>query len=141
MFDSVFLKGYQWPFDARKMAGSSRVDMAVSALCARGGHAYMDFTAEPDGGVLNTLGEEGLAYLKNCSALKANPFERLAAINQKAVDFYASHDIDLSREPLEIAVCVIKPPSASSVRLALSGRRSISLPITEGFFPGQKLSS
>ena len=105
MFDSVFLKGYQWPFDARKMTGSSRVDMAVSVLCARGGHAYMDFTAEPDGGVLNTLGEEGLAYLKNCCALKANPFERLAAINQKAVDFYASHDIDLSREPLEVAVC------------------------------------
>ena len=27
--DNVFLKGYQWPFDSRKAAGSSRVDLAV----------------------------------------------------------------------------------------------------------------
>ena len=105
MLDSVFLKGYQWPFDARKMAGSSRVDMAVSALNARGGHAYMDFTREPEGGALSGLGGEARAYLRNCGAEQGTPYERLAAINQKAVDFYASHGIDLAREPLEVAVC------------------------------------
>ena len=105
MLDSVFLKGYQWPFDARKMAGSSRVDMAVSALNARGGHAFMDFTREPAGGALNGLGDEARAYLKNCGAMQKVPIERLAAINQKAIDFYASHGIDLSREPLEVSVC------------------------------------
>lgn len=105
MLDSVFLKGYQWPFDARKMAGSSRVDMAVAALNARGGHAYMDFTREVAGGALNGLGDEAMAYLRNCGAMQSTPIERLAAINQKAIDFYASHDIDLYKEPLEVAVC------------------------------------
>ena len=105
MMDSVFLKGYQWPFDARKMAGSSRVDMAVSALNAKGGRAYMDFTREPDGGALPVLGDEARAYLTNCGALQETPIERLAAINRKAIDFYASHGIDLYREPLEVAVC------------------------------------
>ncbi|MBR3502681.1 MAG: FAD-binding protein [Clostridia bacterium] len=105
MLDSVFLKGYQWPFDARKMAGSSRVDMAVAALNADGGHAYMDFTREPEGGALSGLGAEALTYLENCGALQNTPIGRLAAINQKAVDFYASHGIDLHREPLEVAVC------------------------------------
>ena len=105
MLDSVFLKGYQWPFDARKMTGSSRVDMAVSALNARGGHAFMDFSREPAGGALSGLGGEARAYLKNCGAEQDTPIERLTAINRKAVDFYASHGIDLAKEPLEVAVC------------------------------------
>ena len=105
MLDSVFLKGYQWPFDARKLAGSSRVDMAVAALNAKGGHAYMDFTREPEGGALSGLGGEARAYLENCGALQDTPIRRLAAINQKAIDFYASHGIDLCEEPLEVSVC------------------------------------
>jgi len=105
MLTSVFLKGYQWPFDARKLAGSSRVDMAVSALNARGGRAYMDFTREPAGGALAGLSDEARAYLKNCGAEQGRPIERLVAINRKAVDFYDSHGIDLAREPLEVAVC------------------------------------
>ena len=105
MLDSVFLKGYQWPFDARKLGGSSRVDMAVAALNARGGHAYMDFTREVDGGAFEGLGGEARAYLENCGATQRTPIERLAAINQKAIDFYASHGLDLHREPLEVAVC------------------------------------
>lgn len=105
MLDSVFLKGYQWPFDARKLGGSSRVDMAVAALNARGGHAYMDFTKEVDGGAFAGLGDEARAYLENCGAAQHTPIERLAAINQKAIDFYASHGIDLHKEPLEVAVC------------------------------------
>ncbi len=105
MLDSVFLKGYQWPFDARKINGSSRVDRAVAALNARGGRAYMDFTREIDGGALNDLGDEARNYLENCGALKNTPIERLDAINSKAVDFYADHGIDLHKEPLEVAVC------------------------------------
>ncbi len=105
MLDSIFLKGYQWPFDARKLSGSSRVDQAVAALWARGSRAYMDFTREARGGALKDLGEEAKNYLANCGALKDTPIERLCAINQKAVDFYADHGIDLHREPLEVAVC------------------------------------
>ena len=40
-----------------------------------------------------------------CGAAQHPPIERLAAINQKAIDFYASHGIDLHKEPLEVAVC------------------------------------
>ena len=44
VFNSVFLKGYQWPFDARKIQGSSRVDLAVQAVRGRGGRTYMDLS-------------------------------------------------------------------------------------------------
>ncbi len=105
MMDSVFLKGYQWPFDARKIKGSSRVDQAVAALNAKGGHAYMDFTREPDGGALTELGSEARTYLTNCGALQGRPIDRLNAINRKAIEFYLDHGIDLYREPLEVSVC------------------------------------
>ncbi len=105
MMDSVFLKGYQWPFDARKIAGSSRVDQAVAALNAKGGHAYMDFTREPAGGALSDLGDEARNYLVNCGALQDKPIDRLNAINRKAIEFYRDHGIDLYKEPLEVAVC------------------------------------
>lgn len=105
MLNSVFLKGYQWPFDARKLKGSSRVDRAVAALNAGGGHAYLDYTREWDGPVAELLGEEAAQYLRQCGALLPGPYRRLTAINAKAAEFYASHGIDLSGEPLEVAVC------------------------------------
>lgn len=105
MMDSVFLKGYQWPFDARKIEGSSRVDQAVAALNAQGRHAYMDFTREPAGGALTELGDEARNYLVNCGALQERPIDRLNAINRKAIEFYWDHGIDLYTEPLEVAVC------------------------------------
>ena len=105
MMDSVFLKGYQWPFDARKIAGSSRVDQAVAALNAKGGKAYMDFTREPAGGAMTELGDEARQYLINCGALQDKPIDRLNAINRKAIEFYWDHGIDLYKEPLEVAVC------------------------------------
>jgi len=105
MMDSVFLKGYQWPFDARKLEGSSRVDQAVAALNAEGKHAYMDFTREPAGGALTELGDEARNYLMNCGALQDKPIDRLNSINRKAIEFYWDHGIDLYKEPLEVSVC------------------------------------
>lgn len=105
VFNSVFLKGYQWPFDARKIQGSSRVDLAVQAVRGRGGRTYMDFTREPRGGVLDSLGNEARRYLENCGAVQQTPIERLEAINAQAVAFYQSRGIDLHKQPLEIAVC------------------------------------
>ena len=105
MLDSVFLKGYQWPFDAKKLGGSSRVDRAAAQLRARGGRVYMDFTREVKGGALNGLGAEARRYLENCGALQDMPIKRLNAINRKAVEFYFDRGIDLAKEPLEVAVC------------------------------------
>ncbi|MBO4368178.1 MAG: FAD-binding protein [Clostridia bacterium] len=103
--DSIFRKGYQWPFDAGKLSGSSRVDREVLRLNARGGRAYLDFRREEAENVLGSIGDETRAYLANCGALLEGPYNRLAAINRAAADFYKERGIDLSKEPLEIRVC------------------------------------
>lgn len=103
--DSIFRKGYQWPFDARKLQGSSRVDREVLRLSAAGEKAYLDFRQEEVDNPLSLLGQEASQYLRNCHALGNTPYERLLAINPAAAAFYRDRGIDLSSEPLEIAVC------------------------------------
>jgi aspartate oxidase len=67
----------------------------------------MDFTKNPKG--LNTdfssLSEEARAYLGNSDALFGTPIERLEKMNPAAIELYASHGIDLYKNPLRIAVC------------------------------------
>ena len=40
----IFLKGYQWPFDTRKLDGSSKVDILVAEQIKLGRRVYLDFT-------------------------------------------------------------------------------------------------
>ena len=101
----TFLKGYQWPFDPRKVDGSSRVDILVKAEEDRGRRVYMDFMHNPAGYDLALLSEEARDYLVNCGADKPTPIERLRAINAPAIELYRSHHIDLEREMLEVRVC------------------------------------
>ena len=101
----TFLKGYQWPFDARKLPGSSVVDVLVAQETARGRRVFLDYRTNPVGLNFDTLPEECRAYLANSGAQFGTPFERLAHMNPDAVALYRSHDIDLAREPLEVAVC------------------------------------
>ncbi len=103
--DSIFCKGYQWPFDARKLGGSSRVDRQVLRLMAKGGRAFLDFRQEETDDPLSKIGPESAHYLENCGANQATPYERLMAINPAAAAFYRDRGIDLETEPLEIAVC------------------------------------
>lgn len=103
--DMIFLKGYQWPFDAGRANASAAVDRAVKAVCDAGGHAYMDFTRDPLTGGFEGLSEETRSYLANCGALVGGAYERLVRINTPAAEFYRDRGIDLSREPLEIALC------------------------------------
>lgn len=105
LLDSIFRKGYQWPFDARKLGGSSRVDKQVLRLMAKGGRAFLDFRQEETDDPLAKIGEEAAEYLKNCGADQNTPYERLMAINPAAAAFYRDRGIDLETEPLEIAVC------------------------------------
>lgn len=100
----IFLKGYQWPFDARRAAESSMIDRAVKAASDAGGRAYMDFTRDPVSR-FEALSPKARAYLLNCGALVKGAYARLARINPAAIDFYKSHGVDLGREPLEIALC------------------------------------
>ncbi len=108
LLTSIFLKGYQWPFDARRAAtGSSRIDLAVLRQQQLGRRVYLDFTREPVTPMpeWNVLSDEARIYLEKAGACIASPIARLAHMNQPAVDFYAEHGVDLVTEPLEIGVC------------------------------------
>lgn len=111
---AIFRKGYQWPFDPRRVRGhgSSLIDLLVyRERVERGRRVFLDFTRNFDGGgavgaySAETLDEEARAYLEKCGATGATPFARLAQMNQPAIEFYGSHGIDLGRDRLEIAVC------------------------------------
>jgi succinate dehydrogenase/fumarate reductase flavoprotein subunit len=110
---ATFLKGYQWPFDVRKIIdyGSSAIDVLVNReINEKNRRVYIDFMRNPSAmndEVFSTdnLDPEVHDYLNKCGALSGSPYERLKAINPKAISLYLEHGIDLSREYLEIAVC------------------------------------
>ena len=105
---AVFLKGYQWPFDPKKVAakGSSLVDLLVHReRMVLGRRVFMDFTRNPEGFDLSLLSPEARSYLERSGATQGTPLERLTKMNPIAVEHYARHGIDLSREKLEVAVC------------------------------------
>ncbi len=116
LLTAIFLKGYEWPFDPRKIyrdgkRGSSAVDLAVFAELEKGRTVYLDFMHNPTcadrEGVLDTalLEETPHTYLSNSDALLDTPIARLAKMNPRAIRLYADHGIDLAHEYLEIAVC------------------------------------
>jgi succinate dehydrogenase/fumarate reductase flavoprotein subunit len=107
MDGNVFLKGYQWPFDARKvLGGSSIVDILVYIeTVEKGRRVFLDFRQNPHGYSLENLPEEARNYLLRSEALQATPIERLFKMNPGAIELYRDHGIDLYSEPLEIAVC------------------------------------
>lgn len=107
--NNCFLKGYQWPFDSKKADQSSRIDLLVhQETSVKKRRVFMDFTRNPsilDHCDLSQISEEAYTYLKNSDALQELPIQRLLAMNPKAYDLYIDHNIDLAKEPLEIAVC------------------------------------
>jgi len=111
---AIFRKGYEWPFDCAKVRGhgSSLIDLLVyQETVRRGRRAFLDFTQNPtdpagrEPFTLDCLDEEARTYLQRSGATAATPIERLRQMNEPAYQLYRSHDIDLVREPLEIAVC------------------------------------
>ena len=111
---AVFLKGYQWPFDPRKLVnhGSSLVDLLVYRETVQlGRRVFLDFRTNPTGdariGEFNftDLDEEAYLYLEKSGALFGTPIERLQHMNPMAIELYKQNGIDLTSEPLEIAVC------------------------------------
>ncbi len=104
---AIFLKGYQWPFDPKKVKfhGSSMIDLLVQQETGRNRKVFIDFTRNPHGFSLDKLQPVAHDYLEKSGALADTPIERLKLINQPAIDLYHSHGIDITREPLEIAVC------------------------------------
>lgn len=114
MTAAIFRKGYQWPFDPRKIAGSgsSAIDLAVyQETVLRRRRVFLDFAHNPSGGGgfvafdVSDIPAEARDYLGRSKAMQATPIERLACLNQQAIDLYQDHGIDLAKERLEIAVC------------------------------------
>ena len=113
MATAIFLKGYQWPFDAQRINDfqSSLIDMLVFAETKKGRRVFMDFLHNPAGTTdmdlfsVDGLEEEASDYLKSAGAIQERPIDRLAHMNPLAIDIYAEHGIDLWTTPLEIAVC------------------------------------
>jgi len=104
--DMVFLKGYQWPFDALKINGSSKIDQIVAhETNEKGRNVYMDYRQNPTGLNFDKLAKETYDYLANSNALFGTPIERLEKMNPKAIELYKSNGIDLYSQPLRIAVC------------------------------------
>lgn len=105
----LFLKGYQWPFDAKKAEnGSSQVDLLVQRETKLGRRVFLDFTKNPLGMealLFNKLSDEAYTYLKNAQACFGTPIERLEVMNAPAIALYAEKGVDLWSEPLEIALC------------------------------------
>jgi len=106
MYDHIFLKGYQWPFAAGHVPGSSLVDIYVwRETEVRGNRVYLDYRTDPADLDLTKLGSETLDYLKRSNAMQSTPLERLRHLNAPAEQLYKKHRIDLAKEMLEIAVC------------------------------------
>jgi succinate dehydrogenase/fumarate reductase flavoprotein subunit len=104
---AVFLKGYQWPFDPKKVVdGSSLVDILVYIETAiKGRRVFLDYRTNCSDLDFETLNDESNSYLKNSNALFGTPIERLRKMNEPAISLYMDHGIDITKEPLEIAVC------------------------------------
>ncbi len=106
----VFLKGYQWPFDSKKvLRGSSVIDLLVYRECVlKGRRVYLDFTKNPFGMeqiAYEKLSEEAYTYLSKAGATFGTPIERLAKMNAPAISLYQSKGLDITKEYLEIALC------------------------------------
>ena len=107
-----FLKGYQWPFDVRKISGygSSLIDLLVYyQQKVKGRRVFMDFRHNPSienfTFTMQHLPPVVREYLENSGAHENTPVKRLRQMNEPAYRLYFEKGIDLAAEPLEIAVC------------------------------------
>ncbi|MBR2339662.1 MAG: FAD-binding protein [Clostridia bacterium] len=106
----VFLKGYQWPFDSKKvMSGSSVIDLLVYRECVLlGRRVFLDFTKNPFGIEeieFEKLSPEAHEYLAKANACMGTPIDRLDLMNRPAIELYAGKGVDITKEYLEIALC------------------------------------
>ena len=108
LLNRIFLKGYQWPFSYAHAVsgGSSLIDIFVWIETEeKKRRVFLDYRKNPTGFDFNKLNEETKSYLISSNATGNTPLERLLELNKPAYNLYLDHDIDLAKEPLEIAVC------------------------------------
>ena len=107
---TVFLKGYQWPFDSKKVLdGSSVIDLLVyTETAVKKRKVYLDYTKNPFGLAaidFEKLSPEAYTYLQKADALFGTPIERLLKMNAPAVELYRSKGTDIAKDYLPIALC------------------------------------
>ena len=107
---AVFLKGYQWPFDSKKvLSGSSVIDLLVYRECVlRKRRVFLDFTKNPFGMeeiAYEKLSSEAYTYLHKAEAEFGTPIQRLDKMNRPAIALYRSKGVDIATQYLEIALC------------------------------------
>jgi len=112
LFEAQFLKGYQWPFDVRRIDdfGSSNIDLAVYVeRKSKGRRVFLDYTKNPVYGdvefSVDTAPEVVRDYLMKSDARGKTPVERLKMMNPPAYKLFKENGIDLEMEPVETAVC------------------------------------
>ncbi len=107
MLTRIFLKGYQWPFDVRKLnGGSSIVDILCYLELEKGRRVYLDYIHNPDNEEIDfsALSDEARVYLEKAGATEETPIKRLRAMNEPAYEFYLDKGVDLEKEYLEISL-------------------------------------
>ena len=119
-----------------RTTGRRSIDLLVHReRIDRGRRVFLDFTRNPDGGArlgpfsLDILHDEPREYLREVRRDRRTPLERLAQMNQPALDFYLANGIDLGRDRLEIAVC------AQHNNGGLNGQPSGGSRTSRGLFP------
>ena len=106
MYKAIFLKGYQWPFAAGHVPGSSLIDIYTYIETEeRNRRVFLDYRSDPEDLKIDALDDECATYLQRSGATGSTPLDRLLKMNQPAYELYRSHGIDLAEEMLEIAVC------------------------------------
>lgn len=106
MCDMIFLKGYQWPFAAGHVPGSSLIDIFVNLeITERKRRVFLDYRTDPADFDFNALSPETREYLLKSGAVAGTPLKRLEQLNAPAIELYRQHGIRLESEALEIAVC------------------------------------
>ena len=110
LLSNVFLKGYQWPFDSRKVLnGSSIIDILVyREKVMKSRRVYLDYMHNPKMKKnidYSLLSQEAREYLEKAGACFGTPIERLKHMNSPAIELYKSKGVDLNKEMLEIALC------------------------------------
>lgn len=110
--DSVFKKGYQWPFDARKAVygESSMLDLLVfEEIEHKHRRVFLDYRNNPDGLKVpvnyQEASDEMREYLEQVGVFQETPVERLRFMNEPAYQFYLEHGVDLEQECLELQIC------------------------------------
>lgn len=119
----VFRKGYEWPFDSRKISGSSEVDMLVAKEISAGNRVYLDYRVNPAGFSFSKLDNDAREYLERADVNAETPYGRLVQLNPAAARLYYDNGINLQKERLEIGVCA--QHNNGGIKVDLNGETTV----------------